>query len=443
MPSRTVMICSPSHSVHGGVETILHDLCRELPARGWEPLLALGKGSRFNDVEAYSRAHPDLPTVEIDGTKGTRPGRLEALTKLVEDRQPDIVISARIFDVYEAVANLKQRRRAPRLATMVRAYEPHYLFDARLYKDNIDLCVVDGNLLAAACLNWCALNPDRVVSIPGGIRPPGVPVTPRTPGNILRIGYVGRLAESDKRVLDIVPFVQRLGEIGIAYTLSIVGEGPEESQLRERLKPQVMNGSVSFFDWKDNDELYENVYSQLDCFINFSASEGVTISGREAMVNGVVPVMSRFIGLKTEGQYVHDLNSLTFPVGDVEAAAANVERLTSEQGLLSRLSENAVRSQIGKYTFAGAMDAWAGALDRCLEQPPKIGPVPKLGLPADGRLTRMGLSPRTAQHLRDFLGRRQLHNDSGSEWPTGSGLLTEDAEAEIMRFAADYENTQR
>lgn len=439
MPPKKLLICSPSHAVHGGVETIIDALCRELPARGWKPLLALGKGSRFNDVEAYSRAHPDLPTVEIDGIKGTRPGRLEALAKLVEEYQPDVVISARIFDAYEAVSLLKQHRAGPRMAVMVRGYEPHYLFDARLYKGNIDLCVVDGNLLVAASLTWCGLSPDRVMSIPGGIRPPKVQVRPRTARNTLRIGYVGRLAQSDKRVLDIVPFVRSLDEIGLAYSLSIVGEGPEEAELRGLLRSQLLDGRVSFSGWKDNDELYESVYPELDCFINFSPAEGVTISGREAMVHGVVPVMSRFIGLTTEGQYIHELNCLTFPVGDIAAASANAERLASEPGLLHRLSENAVHSQTGKYTYEGSMNAWAEALDRCLEQPPLIGPVPKLSLPADGRLTRMGFSPRTAQRLRDFLGRRHIHSDPGSEWPTNSGLLTEEAAEEIMRFARDYE----
>jgi len=440
MPKNTVLICSPSYAVRGGVESIINDLSHELPKRGWNAVLGLGKGSRFNDVEAYRRAHPDLATVEIDGTKGTRPGRLKALTRVVEDIHPDIVISARLFDACEAVSFLKHHRRAPRFALMVRGYEPHYLFDARLYKNNIDLCVVDGNLLAAACVTWCGLDSDRVVSIPGRIRLPKAPVKPRTGGNNLRIGYVGRLTQSDKRVLDIVPLVRRLDEIGFAYTLSIVGEGSQGSELRGCLMPQVLEGKVSFLGWKQNEELYESVYPGLDCFINCSPSEGVTISGREAMVHGVVPVVSRFIGLKTEGQYLHEFNSLTFPVGDVEAAVANFERLAREPRLLFRLSENAIRSQTGRYTFTGAMDAWAEALDRCMEHPPRVGPAPILSLPTDGRLTRMGLSPEKAQRLRDLLGRRHVHSDAGSEWPTGSGLLTEDVATEIMRFAAEYEN---
>src|ERR1044071_5155261 len=108
----TVLICSPSNSLHGGVENIIRDLCSEMPRRGWQPTLALGKGIRFNNVEAYRQAYPELPIIEIDGTGGTRASRLESLTNVIKKAQPDIVLSARIFDAYEAVSSLKARARA-------------------------------------------------------------------------------------------------------------------------------------------------------------------------------------------------------------------------------------------------------------------------------------------------------------------------------------------
>jgi glycosyltransferase involved in cell wall biosynthesis len=441
--SRRLLICSPSYARKGGVESAIEDLCHELPKRGWETLLALGEGSRFNDVGAYRKAYPDLPIKEIDGTKGTRQSRLESLRRVFQEVQPDIIFSARVFDAYEVVASMKERHLAPRLAIGIGGYEPHYLYDVRLFRGSVDLCVVMGNLLAAALTGWAGVDSSRVVSIPGGVRSPKSPPQPRDPGEKLRIGYVGRLAQKDKSILDLVPFLAHLEERGLAYHVSIVGDGPEGPVLREMLKSYVSNDRVTFCGWKERGELYQTVYPNLDCVVHFSPAEGVPISGGEAMAHGVVPVMSRFIGLKTERQYVHEFNSLIFPVGDVAAAAANVERLAAEPGLLHRLSENAIRSHTGKYTFDGAMDAWAEALDRCMELPPMIGPVPKLSLPADGRLARMGLSPRAAQRLRDLLGRRQVHNDPGSEWPTGSGLLTEDAAAEIMRFAADCEKIPR
>jgi glycosyltransferase involved in cell wall biosynthesis len=403
--------------------------------------LALGRGSHFNDVDAYREAYPDLPIKEIDGTRGTRQSRLEGLRRVVREVQPDVVFSARVFDAYEVVASLKKRYHAPRLAIGIGGYEPHYMYDVRLFKDSVDLCVVMGNLVAAALTDWAGIAPSRVISIPGGVQTPKSPPQPREPGERLRIGYVGRLAQKDKSVLDIVPFLAHLEERGAAYHLSIVGDGPEEPVLRERLRSYVLNGRVTFCGWKERGELYGDVYPSLDCVVHFSPAEGVPISGGEALAHGVVPVISRFTGLKIERQYVHEFNSLVFPIGDVAAAAANVQRLAGEPGLLRRLSENAMRSHTGKYTFDGGMDAWAEALDRCMKMPPMIGPFPKLSLPLDGRLTRMGLSPWMAQRLRDLFGRRQIHNDPGSEWPTGSGLMTQDIAAEIMRFAADCEAT--
>jgi len=438
MSLRKLLICSPSAAVRGGVETIISDLCRGLPAHGWEPLLGLGKGSRFNDVAAYRAVYHDLPILEIDGTSGTRHGRMAAIRQMIGRVRPDVVLSARIFDAYEVVASLKQRANAPRLAITIRGYEPGYLFDARLYQSNIDLCVVDGNLLAAACKEWCGLDADKVVSIPGGVRPAAVPRS-TSAGDNLRLGYVGRLAQSDKRALDLVPLVNYLDEHKFGFCLKIVGEGPEEVTLREQLKSFVASGRVTFHGWKTIDELYNEVYPNLDCLVNFSPAEGVTIAGREGMTNGVVPVIARFVGLESEGLYVHEFNALTFPVGDTASAANSIIRLRQEPGLLAHLKTNAAKSQSGKYSYGGALEAWANALDRCIEREPARGPVPDLRLQPDGRLAQLGVSPGVAHWIRRGLHRQMVHTDPGSEWPQGSGLLPSEVSNEIWDFAARYE----
>jgi glycosyltransferase involved in cell wall biosynthesis len=441
MSSRRLLICSPSHALFGGVESIVSDLCHELPNRGWDAILALGKGSRFNDVSAYRKAYQDLPITEIDGTKGTRQARVEALIELVERTRPDALLSARIFDSYEAVGECKKRQPKLRLAVTIQAYEPQYLYDLRAYRDNVDLCVTSGKVIRMAAIHWCNLPENRVVSIPGGVSASTVPLEPRHPRVPIRIGYVGRLDQDQKRILDAEPLLRELDKRGIDYALDMVGTGPYETELSRRLANWVDQGRVRFHGWQSKDRLYLDFFPNMDCLVHFSHTEGVTIAPREAMIHGVVPVISQFTGLKAEQQFVHEFNSLTFPVGDMESAAASIGRLMSEPGLLLRLSKNALTSQNGNYTFAGSMDAWAEALDRCLEQPPALGHLLKLRPPADGRLARMGLSPRAAQRIRDLLRRRHSHTDPGSEWPTGSGLLTEEAAAEIMRFAADYERS--
>jgi hypothetical protein len=188
--------------------------------------------------------------------------------------------------------------------------------------------------------------------------------------------------------------------------------------------------------------LYADVFLTLDILVHFAFTEGVTIAPREAMVHGVVPVVAEFIGLKRERHFVDGVNALTFPVGNVDAAARCIGRLAEEPGLLEKLSENAMRSQRGVYSFGGAIEAWAEALDRCLKIPAQTGPLPKLSSPLDGRLARWGVAPWLAQRVRDLLGRRHEHADPGSEWPTGSGLGTEQAFESIWRFAGVVEHDE-
>jgi glycosyltransferase involved in cell wall biosynthesis len=442
MPKKTVLICSPSFALRGGVESIINDLCHELPHYGWTVVLGLGKGSRFNDVSRYSETYPDLPIVEIDGTQGTQPSRVAALKATIKKVKPDIVLSARIYDAYAAVNSLKRTAGVPRLAITIQGYEPPYFYDARLYRESIDLCVAAGNMIRAAAIDWSGLPDERVVSIPAVVRPPYETPLPRRLGDKLRIGYVGRLDQSDKRILDLIPFIKLLGKGGLKYSFRVVGDGAEKAELVENLKDEVARGEVVFDGWKEHAQLYRQVYPELDCVVNFSPAEGVSVVGGEAMAHGAVPVFSQFVGMKAEGQYIDGVNSLTFPVGDIALAAENIKRLVSEPGLLARLSsEAAFRMHKGRYSFKGVISAWAESFDRCLMQPSRIGERPRINVPADGRLTRMGLPPSFAQRIRHLVGRKQIHSDPGSEWPTGSGRATESECRDLMRFAFEHENS--
>ncbi len=284
---KRLLICSPSHAIVGGVETIVNNLCRELPKHGWDAILALGKGSRFNDVGKYRAAYPDLPIAEIDGTKGTRQGRLEALAQLIEGVRPNVVLSARIFDAYEVVGELKKHKPNLRLAVTIQAYEPHYLYNLRAYRESVDLCVTSGNLIRLAAIHWSNFPEDRVVSIPGGVSAPRVGIGPRYPRSPIRIGYVGRLDQEQKRILDAEPFLRELDRNGIDYALDVVGTGPYETELSHRLTGWVAQGRVKFHGWQSKDRLYSELFPKMDCIIHFAHTEGVTIAPREAMAHGV------------------------------------------------------------------------------------------------------------------------------------------------------------
>jgi glycosyltransferase involved in cell wall biosynthesis len=425
-----LLIISRSSNPRGGADRIIADLCRGLPAYDWDVTLGLTKGLRFNRPELYQDEYPGLPVVEIDGTRGTQSARVRAIEACIAEIRPDVVLTMRVYDAYAAVDAYRRRTsdRRPRLVVGVRAFEAPYFIDLRRNASMVDGCITSGKLIASTCHSFSGIDQKRVFSIAGGVQ---LPKTIRDRHNVqvpLRLLYAGRLEQSQKRVHDLVPFVERLSASTDSFVLTIVGDGPEESSLKDRLKKWIATDQVRFCGWQDQQTLYEKYFPEADIFVHFAAWEGVTIAPREAMVHGVVPVISDFTGRASEGQFVDGRNSLVFPVADTEQAVRCVRRLQDDPGLYAELSRNAARSQMGEYTATGAIAKWDASLRAILDQPPVVGDFQA----APNRTPhRQSTSAKIKSFARAILRRRVVHGDPGSEWPTNSGYVTTDEVQQI------------
>ena len=434
-----LLIISRSHNPLGGADRIISDLCRHLPALGWETILGLTRGASFDDPAKYLAVHAGLEAVDIDGTLGTRPQRVRSLSRTICSLKPDIVLGMRVFDLVEAVHHVKKKfgSQAPRLVWGVRAFEPPFIHDAHQFKANIDYFVTSGRLIADVLHRFAGVPCERIASIAGGVTPPIIePVPCSRQSKPVRLLYAGRLEQAQKRVRDLIPLVQHLRHHDISFHLDICGAGPEEDFLRQSLEVEVMRGAVEFHGWVSRDELYRKFYPGADIFLHLAGWEGVTISPREAMAHGVVPVISEFLGIYSERHFLHGINSLIFPVGDIEAAAAHIATLVSRPDLIARLSSNAITSQADRYSFDGALVAWRDVFDACLSLPVKMG-LPRFPQERmDGRLSRWGLPTSWQSNLRTWLRVPVRHCDPGSEWPTHSATISMETQKAIMRFAS-------
>jgi len=420
-----LFIATPSHSLQGGVERIMESLAAHLPARGIEVVLGLGKGARFNDPARFREAFPAIPAVDIDGSSGTAFGRRRALRRAIERADPDVVLVARMFDAYPVASALKRDGHRLRLAVTVQAYEADYFADLARWADFVDLVVTSGELVADAARRFTGVPAERIVSIPGGVAPARRARRPND--GPLRLGYVGRLEQTQKRVLDLPLLVAELERRGIPFTLDVAGDGSLAAELQARLPEARFHG------WRSTDELYDRVYPELDVFVHFAEWEGITIAPREAMAHGAVPVVSRFTGLAAERQFLDGVNALTFPVGDLGAAADAIERLHRDRALLARLSGTAKSSQDGIRSEEGAADAWAAAFRDAVTREPRLGKVFP-ALPRDpGLLTSLGVPDAVAEVLRRV--RKRPHGDPGSEWPHWSGLADPQLARDLEAFA--------
>jgi glycosyltransferase involved in cell wall biosynthesis len=438
-----LLICTPCHVLHGGVERIIESLARGLPAHGFRVVVGLARGERFHLPERFRQEYPDLDCVEIEGRSGTRLGRQRGVRRTLAEVRPDVVLIARLFDAYEAVVERKHRGDPVRLAVTVQAYEPDYVTDLATFADWVDLCVTSGRLIARAAERFTTLPADRVRSIPGVVRPASTRVT-HDDARPLRLGYVGRIEQPQKRIFDLVDTLAALRDAGVPFTCEVAGSGPNEDELRRRVAGSGLDGRVGFRGWCGTEHLYREVYPNLDVVLHFAAFEGITIAPREAMAHGCVPVVSLFTGCLAEGQFVDGDNALAFDVGDTAAAAECVWRLHEDRTLLRRLSAAAARSQADINSEDGAAAAWAGGFRQALATPPRKGDrPPRLPWPAGGRLERWGLPAAWAETVRGWMGRKSLHSSPGGEWPHVSGLADSARLREIADFAALYEGELR
>ncbi|MCD0463010.1 glycosyltransferase family 4 protein [Roseiconus lacunae] len=438
-----LLIVSRCSQPRGGADQIIADLCRQLPNRGWDLTLGLTKGRVYNLPETYREVHPGLPIKEIDGSLGTRSDRQKAINRLIDVQKPDLVLIMRVFDALTAASRSRYR---PRIVMGIRSFEPGYLIDARRYRNAIDCCVTSGKLIANACTQWAGVDPARVCSIPGGIHPP-IDLDARVDNYRNRSGlrdrpleliYAGRLEQSQKRCLDFLSFLAELKREAIDFRMRFVGTGPVESELRRRLHQDVVDGRVTFHGWVDREELYQSFFPRADLFIHFAAWEGVTIAPREAMAHGVVPIISRFEGLTCEGQFLNEVNSIVFPVGQPLRAVDGVRRLLADPRLYSRLARRATVSQQGDYSFHGSIERWHQTLLKCLRQPKMRGNVTVPPEHHPGRLSKLGIPISLQSQLRKLARRPVQHRSPGSEWPTNSGQMSEREVGDLKAFASTF-----
>jgi len=402
----------------GGVETWLDRAHAHLSANGFEVIVGLVRGQRYNDPTRYKAYHPEIKTIEVDGRGLNREGRVRALMRCIRKLRPDIVVPLGIVDANEAVIRCKQAGDQLRLLARAQGNLTPMLADLASYREWIDLVVCPGRLTSKVLVEWAGFAPERVLNISNGADQASTPQIPRQQGSPLRVGYVGRLSRSDKRALDLIGLHRELEQLGVDYRLDIVGDGPCHAELQAAFASGAAR--VSMHGATPHAELYSRVFPNLDVLVMTSASEAFGIVLVEAMMHGVVPISSRYDGFHAEGLVIDGDNGLSFAVGDMQAAAQAIAGLADDAGTLRRMAV-ASKARAENYSWTRSLQRWEVALDDLLKQKPVMGQaVPVISAPASRNLLdRLGLPAAISDPLRRL--RRAIRGPAivggGEEWP--------------------------
>jgi glycosyltransferase involved in cell wall biosynthesis len=216
---------------------------------------------------------------------------------------------------------------------------------ARNYAPWLDAMVGVSQSICANLKNDPVFAKVQVEHIPYGISF-GTPVarTPWDTSKPIKLIYIGRIIEEQKRISRLVELSRQLVSRGVNFEVTFVGNGPDMSKTQEALegvKEARFLGEVA------NAEVPALLRSH-DIFVLLSDYEGLPLSLLEAMGQGVVPVISDLqSGIR---EAVTDRVGIRVPVGDVPAAADAIISLVRSPQRLAELSASASESARQQYS---------------------------------------------------------------------------------------------
>lgn len=411
-----VLFIAPSAYPLGGLAVWLDYLVPALAQHQWQAAAGLVAGRR-HDVAAYRSAYPGLPVVAIRNPTGSHEGRIRAIGRALMEFKPDVVVGVNIVDLYPAAQRVRQRGEKIKVVMALHGISADLLGDMAREAPGLDAVIATNRLACRLCVEQAGMSADRVLYAPYGVdlaQMSDITKVPRS--GPLRIVWVGRLEQDQKRVDDLARIAVELDRLGVDYVLRIVGDGPDRNRTLQSLEPWLQSGRVEYAGVLPAAELGPKVYAHADVLLLTSVWETGPIVIWEAMATGVAIVTSRYVGSGLEGALRHEQNCLVFNVGDTAQAAKELARLADDLALCHSLVAAGLALVTSRYSVGRSVVGWAQCLDAVMKLPPRAPSEATLTPAPAGRLDGL-VGVRLAESVRSALGIAYRHSAPGGEWP--------------------------
>lgn len=412
-----ILIIAPSAYILGGVQDWLYSLAHGLRSKGYTITVAI-PNNRFHDGGLYNEYYKSLNAIYFKNLTGTKQGRINALSSLLVNTPTDLILCVNIGDIYEAYKQVYNQLAPTRIAMTLHAIEGDYLGDIGKYWQFIDGVITTNKLSQKLVRSLGLIDELRVFYAPYGVETDRL-LTQKEFDNILRIAWVGRLDNQQKRVFDIKSILANLDKNRTNYILSIAGDGPCREKLESDLDLWIRNKKVRMVGFINKFDL-QRFYQKNNILLITSEWETGPIVAWEAMLSGLTVVSSDYIGSTSEGALIDNHTALLFPIGATDIAAKQISRLSNTQ-LMNKLSMSGREMAMSRYSLESSLRSWEKAIDSVISSKRQRLPtnINYTSIQNGGRLDRV-VGPKISEFIRIFLGRKGYCRDPGSEWPHSS-----------------------
>lgn len=213
---------------------------------------------------------------------------------------------------------------------VLHADEDHYYHLAVKHQKRVDLLACVSERLRKKTLELAPTFPSgHVPVIPCGIHLP-TPHFNTRPVEDIRLVYVGRIANYQKRTADLVKICARLSELGIRYHLNIIGDGKEpRMELEQKTKEAGLEKHISFLGWLSQQQVAAHLANS-DVLLLTSNFEGMPIAMMEGLAMGCGFVGTRVSGIEDIEYHKYAPGCLgIFEVGNINEAVQHIQRVAA------------------------------------------------------------------------------------------------------------------
>lgn len=385
-----------------------------LRERGHQVVVGVPDGT-FHRLNPYNQHFAGLNAKGFVNRTGTQAGAQRALGNFLSDNPADLIIGVNIADLYGAFAARASKLFPAKLVMTLHAIEADYFADIEVYASIIDGIIVTNRLTESLVKGIKSVHETRVFYAPYGVASSG-PTRISRGSHPLKIAWVGRIENSQKRASDLHPILLNLDQAECDYRVSIAGSGPYLDELRNLLAPWIQADKVKLEGVIAKANMQDFLAAH-DVLLITSQWETGPIVAWEAMAAGLVVISSDYVGSYLEKALIHDSTALLYPIGDAQQACRQIMRL-NDDSLYQSLSVNGRRMALSRYSSQASIDAWEQAFDQILQLDRQVSSLgrPRRSAQPSGRLERF-CGPVWAERLRRVLPLPTLVPDSGSEWP--------------------------
>jgi glycosyltransferase involved in cell wall biosynthesis len=348
----------------GGATTFLCNLTGELTRRK-VPVLVISPEKDNAFVSDFQAA--GVKVVLHDHRQMIFEDRMAAMLKTLAEFEPTVVVGCLGGTSYEVLRYVPTG-----VYRMAVIQSDHLIFydAAAPYAGFMDAVVGISRKIAERLEQMDAFRKVSKLCLPHGVSLPTTMEPRERAGQPLRILYLGRIMDPQKRVHLFPKILADLKKAGIPFQWTIAGEGDKRVTLERAMQTASATQQVVFHGSVPNAQV-PALLEKHDIFLLASDAEGLPISLLEAMAHRLVPVVSDLESGVSE--VVDTTNGLLVPVNDVEGYARAIVHLHQHRDELA-VKSTAARARVKtEFSVAAMTDRWLAAFPKAF---PAIGAWP-------------------------------------------------------------------